>query len=121
MCYTPSDGCDMDRGVIPAHLIEHTDEEAGCSLAGGYVYRGAAMPELWGHYFYGDWCYGWMRSFKYVNGEATEHRDWTADIDASLVGLDRDLRHIGSFGIDATGELLVVDTDGLIVRVVPVR
>jgi glucose/arabinose dehydrogenase len=121
MCYTPSDGCDMDRGVIPIHLVEHTDEQGGCSLSGGPVYRGPAMPELWGHYFYGDWCYGWVRSFKYENGEVTDHRDWTADIDASLTELDRDLLHIGSFGLDADGELLLVDTDGLTFRIVPRR
>ena len=40
----------------------------GCSVIGGFVYRGTDMPDVVGHYFYSEWCEGWLRSVKYVNG-----------------------------------------------------
>ena len=45
-------------------VVEY-DHGQGCSITGGYVYRGAAIPALQGHYFYADYCPGWVRSFRY--------------------------------------------------------
>lgn len=109
-CYQPSDGCGMSDWE-PA-VIEY-DHGQGCSVTGGYVYRGSRIPELVGHYFYADWCNGMVRSFKYVDGQATEQQDWTADLEGA--------GQIASFGIDGNGELLIVDSNGTIYRVVPVR
>ena len=41
-------------------------------ITGGYVYRGAAIPALQGHYFYADYCQGWVRSFRLQDGQAVE-------------------------------------------------
>ncbi len=109
-CYQPSDGCGMTGWEEPALKYSH---EMGCSVTGGYVYRGGAIPELDGHYFYADWCTGMIRSFKYVNGQVTLEQDWTS----ALPGAGQ----VASFGLDGDGELLVVDSNGTIYRIVPVR
>ena len=106
-CYQPSDGCDMTGWEEPTLAYNH---EVGCSVTGGYVYRGTALPELVGHYFYADWCNGMIRSFKYVDGQVTDERDWTT----MLAGAGQ----VASFGVDGTGEMLVVDSNGTIYRVV---
>ena len=69
------------------------------------------MPALAGTYFFGDYCSGLVRSFRLANGPATELRDWTSG-----------LRGVGapsSFGLDAAGEVYVVDYDGEVYRLEP--
>jgi glucose/arabinose dehydrogenase len=78
----------------PVHEYSHDD---GCSVTGGYVYRGTVIPGLAGTYFYSDYCGGWLRSFRLVSGQATEHHEW----DVADVG------NITSFGVDSAGELYV--------------
>jgi hypothetical protein len=90
-------------------VVEY-DHSEGCSIAGGYVYRGAAIPELDGTYFYADYCSGWIRSFRYVDGAAADEQQWIDSIG-----------NVTSFGLDAGGELLVVTRGGTIYRMVPVR
>ena len=63
-------GCDAVAEGLTLPVVEYTHAE-GCSVTGGFVYRGAAIPELDGHYFYGDWCGEWIRSFRYEGGEVT--------------------------------------------------
>jgi len=106
-CYKPSRGCDTAGITLPVLEYSHTE---GCSITGGYVYRGAAIPELVGGYFYGDYCSGWIRSFHYADGSATDPHQWIDSIG-----------NITSFGLDADGELLVVTRGGTIYRMVPVR
>ena len=74
-------------------------------MVGGVVARSASIPELDGHYFYADFCAGWIRSFRFENGEATDERDWSA-----LLG---DLGQILSFGTDAVGDVYVTTTTGV--------
>ena len=73
-CYEAS-SCDMTGLTLPVLDYSHGD---GCSVTGGYVYRGAAIPGLVGTYFYSDYCGGWVRSFKYVGGAVTEAGSWDA-------------------------------------------
>jgi glucose/arabinose dehydrogenase len=103
-------GCDTTGFTMPVVVYPHSD---GCSVTGGYVYRGAAIPEMDGQYFYGDWCGGWVRSFRYSAGTATDHTDWTDSFGR--------LGQIVSFGLDGFGELHVVVQDGTIHKIVPVR
>jgi len=112
-CYLPTDGCDMGGWEGPTVAYGHA--EGACSVTGGIVYRGAAIPELAGHYFYADWCIGFIRSFRYEDGVATDERDWTSDI------ADLGTLQISSFGWDGENEMLVVDSNGSVYRVVPVR
>ena len=100
-------GCDQ-TGLTPP-VLEY-DHSQGCSITGGYVYRGGAMPALQGHYFYADFCQGWVRSFRYVGGVATEKTSWTT---LSPGG------SITSFGEDAAGELYILEAEGRVSRIVP--
>ena len=61
-CYDAS-SCDMTGLTLPVLEYSHSD---GCSVTGGHVYRGTAIPDLAGTYFYSDYCGGWVRSFRYV-------------------------------------------------------
>ena len=107
-CYG-SAGCNRAGLVMPVIEYGHGD---GCSITGGYVYRGQAIPELAGTYFYGDYCEGWIRSFVYQGGAATSAASWPA--------LDTG-QQITSFGEDARGEIYVVLAGGTIYRIAPGR
>ncbi|MEK7329184.1 MAG: glucose dehydrogenase, partial [Candidatus Eisenbacteria bacterium] len=98
-----SERCDRRGRVMPAVEYGH---QAGCSVTGGFVYRGKRFPVLAGHYFYADYCGGWIRSFKYREGSVSEHRQW------------RDLEPgpVTSFGEDAAGELYVCSGNGRVYR-----
>lgn len=54
-CYKPSSGCDQRGLELPRAEYSHAE---GCSITGGFVYHGAAMPELDGWYLYSDYCSG---------------------------------------------------------------
>ena len=88
-----------------APVLEYGHED-GCSVTGGYVYRGSALPELSGHYFYADYCDGWIRSFRLSNGHATQRREWP----------ELQVASITSFGLDAAGELYVCSGNGGVYR-----
>jgi glucose/arabinose dehydrogenase len=103
-CYSAA-SCDTEGLVLPLVVYNHSD---GCSITGGFVYRGQAIPEIRGHYFYSDYCQGWLRSFRYSNGAAVEHREW----DVPGVG------QVLSFGEDAAGELYVLSQSGTVYRIV---
>jgi cysteine-rich repeat protein len=107
-CPSPPDGF-----VFPVVDYPHPD---GCSITGGFVYRGCALPELHGTYFYGDYCTGFVRSFVLHGGVATEERDWTDELTPS-VGVK--INRISSFGEDSRGELYVVDFNGRVFKLVP--
>ncbi len=86
------------------------DHGQGCSITGGYVYRGCAMPDLAGTYFYSDICSAFIRTFKGVSGGAAQNLDdRTSDV-APGGGLS--IGGVSSFGEDARGELYVVDYGG---------
>jgi hypothetical protein len=108
LCFNPSSGCDTSGITMP--ILEYSHGE-GCSVTGGVVYAGCRMPDLVGTYFYGDFCTGFVRSFRLANGTVTDGRDWTA----GLEGIDR----ISSFGTDADGEVYVVDHGGEVYRLEP--
>ena len=105
-CFQAAATCPVD-GLVPP-LVEY-DHGVGCSVSGGWVYRGCAMPDLHGTYFYGDYCSGFVRSFVLRDGVATEPRDWTALLSGSPDGT---LGGIAGFGVDGRGELYVADLRG---------
>jgi glucose/arabinose dehydrogenase len=72
----------------------------GCSITGGFVYRGAQIPEIQGRYFFADYCSDRIHSFRVAAGAATDCQEHTAVLsDGGQVG------NITSFGEDAYGEL----------------
>ena len=113
-CFSPSSNCNMTGLTLPVIDYGRSD---GFSVTGGVVYRGCRMPGYAGHYFYGDYGSGMIRSFRLdASGRATEARDWTA----SLSGTGRSIRNPSSFGVDADGEIYIVDYDGEVYRIDPV-
>lgn len=100
--------CDRTGLILP--LLDYPNPQDGCSVTGGYVYRGPAIPEQHGTYFYADYCRGWIRSFRLVGGQVTTHLDWSTRLAAG--------GPISSFGEDAAGELYVAVRSGRVYRVV---
>ncbi len=99
-----------DRSDVIAPVVEYPHSE-GCSITGGHVYRGKALPELEGVYFYSDYCTALLRSFRYQDGRAVEHRDWKAALDP-----ESQLAKVAAFGQDHEGELYVVTHEGPIFK-----
>ena len=99
-------GGSCDSAGLVAPIAEY-DHSLGCSITGGYVYRGAAFPRLQGLYFFGDYCSG---------------RIWALDSEASPPAepheLLRSRSNISSFGEDQAGELYLTDLGGRLYQVV---
>jgi hypothetical protein len=102
-----------DGYVFPVVEYHHNE---GCSVTGGYVYRGCAMPDLRGTYFYGDYCSAFVRSFVLRGGAAAEAHDWTQELRSPGTPVISD---ISSFGEDSRGEIYVVDIVGRVFKLVP--
>ncbi|MEP7326524.1 MAG: PQQ-dependent sugar dehydrogenase [Gemmatimonadota bacterium] len=105
-CYLPLNGCGSTGLTPPFYTYAHG---TACSVAGGYVYRGSKMPSLQGTYFYGDYCGGWIRSFR---ASPTGRREEFDPIASPLIN-----DNVVSFGEDAKGEIYVVMASGRIYRI----
>lgn len=103
--------CNKAGLTLPLAEYPHAD---GCSITGGFVYRGKALPALDGRYFYADYCTGLLRSFVWTEGSVREHWNWKPAIDREGV-----LSQISSFGVDHDGELYIVELTGSIYKLVP--
>jgi glucose/arabinose dehydrogenase len=102
-CYNSPETCDSTGLTRPIHVYSHGE---GCSITGGFVYRGAAMPSLAGTYFFADFCSATIWSLRYDGATVTELTDRTGDL-APGGGLS--IRNISGFGEDGFGELYLVD------------
>ena len=91
------------RLVGPVVVYHHGDD--GCSITGGYVYRGSAVPAAKGRYFYGDYCSGRIWSFLPSGGKATDVRPEPLHVE-----------QLSSFGEDARGELYVTSLTGTVYK-----
>jgi glucose/arabinose dehydrogenase len=91
---TPGPTCSAAGLATPRAAYYHSD---GCSITGGHVYHGAAMPELDGYYIYGDWCRGKVWALNTTNDAANP-----------ILIADTDL-HIVSWAISAEGEIVAVN------------
>jgi glucose/arabinose dehydrogenase len=108
LCYNPSTGCNQSGKILPVAEYDHTK---GCSVSGGYVYRGSKYPQMNGFYFYGDFCSGLIYSL---------HKDsqnrWMSQL------ITDSTYSISSFGEDEQGELYMVDySSGKIYQVAYIR
>ena len=86
----------------PVYVYDHG---SGCSVTGGFVYRGAAVSAARGRYFFGDYCSGRVWSLKIVGGKARGVRS-----ESFRVG------SLSSFGEDVTGELYLTSLEGSVYR-----
>jgi hypothetical protein len=92
------------RVVFPIAVYKHST--GGCSVTGGYVYRGKAVPAARGRYFYGDYCSGKIWSLRTLHGKLRG-------------GVRTERIHVGSlssFGEDARGELYLASLDGQVYK-----
>lgn len=101
------DPCSTAGITLPVLDYDHSE---GCAVMGGYVYRGAAIPALRGTYFYADFCSGFVRSFRWVNGAATEQKEYPDFLPSGA--------QPNSFGEDRAGELYITTEGGEVYRVV---
>ena len=103
--------CNSTTLVDPIQEYSHS---FGCSVTGGYVYRGSAIPALQGTYFYADYCSSRIWSFRFVNGQVTEFTERTQELNPPG---SASITTITSFGEDANGELYILEQGGQIWRV----
>lgn len=115
-CFRPKPGCDA-KGFERV-VFEYPHGEDGCSITGGYVYRGK-QPALVGSYVVGDYCTGRVWTIKRSSGAAGTGGAGAAGAAVSVsVAKAADTRvQISSFGEDEDGELWLVDHGGSIRRV----
>jgi len=97
LCYSPPSGCNQTGLALPIWEYNHA---IGYSVTGGFVYRGAAFPELVGAYVYGDYGSGRIWALRYDGMNSTN-----SELAATGV-------HITSFGLDQKGELYLCASDG---------
>jgi glucose/arabinose dehydrogenase len=97
--------CNMGGQTLP--VLEYDHSTGTCAITGGHVYRGAAIPELTGRYFYSDYCPGFIRSFRFTNNQSIEKIDWNTP----------DVGRVISFGQDASRELYVLTASNRIYRI----
>lgn len=108
LCYNAA-SCERSGLTLPAFEYDHGANDAnGCSITGGFVYRGGAIPGLSGRYFYSDYCRGYLKSFLASGGNITEQRDWNIAAIGNVV----------SFGQDGQGELYLLSSRGSVHKIV---
>jgi glucose/arabinose dehydrogenase len=101
--YKPSRLNRTGKLVMPVQVYSHAG--GNCSITGGYVYRGGAVPAARGRYFYGDYCSGKLWSLRISRGRAVDNRQESTNIAA-----------LSSFGQAANGELYAVSLNGGLYR-----
>jgi len=106
-CFRPSVGCNTTGLTRPVYEYGRSD---GCSITGGYVYRGSAIPSLRGRYLFSDFCAGWVRSFQLDGERAMDLRTHATLAPGG---------NVTSFGQDNAGELYIVTHAGGVYRIAP--
>lgn len=104
-CYSPENGCDPEGLIFP--IAEYGHDQGRCSITGGYVYRGTAVPALRGLYLFGDYCSGEL----FAVSAAANRRGSTMPRVLMKTGY-----RISSFGEDEAGEIYLVDHKGGVYR-----
>ncbi|HSK07634.1 MAG TPA: PQQ-dependent sugar dehydrogenase [Acidimicrobiia bacterium] len=104
-CFQPP--CGTSGFVFPQ--VEYT-HASGCSVTGGFVYRGSEIPGLAGTYFYADFCAGRIHSLLFDGGIVTKQADRSAELGV--------IPQLSSFGYDAAGEVYVTSLNGRVYKIV---
>ncbi|HKE00029.1 MAG TPA: PQQ-dependent sugar dehydrogenase [Planctomycetota bacterium] len=102
-------GCTCNDASLTLPIFDYGHTGGNCSITGGNVYRGAAIPDLSGTYFFADYCSNQIWSLKYDGTNVTDFTNRTAELDPpgalSIVS-------ITSFGQDSNGETYICDQNG---------
>jgi glucose/arabinose dehydrogenase len=85
-------------------VLEYDHSGGACTVIGGSVYRGDAIPDLRGAYLYGDYCLGWVKA---VSADGGQPRDLGINVPS-----------LTSFGADRRGELFALSGGGQVFRIV---
>src|SRR2546421_770437 len=101
--YKPSRLSHQGTLVKPVQVYSHAG--GNCSVTGGYVYRGNAVPSAKGRYFYGDYCTGILWSLRISGGKAVENQRESSQVP-----------QLSSFGQAANGALYAVSLTGGLYR-----
>lgn len=111
---TTNANCNCLTDDLTQPIFDYT-HSLGCSISGGAIYRGCAIPGLEGTYFYGDWCSHRIWSLRYENGVVVDAQERTAELDppgavtfGSILGISE-----GPYG-----EVYISDTSR-IYRIIP--
>lgn len=98
-------GCNYPDYTYPIFEYSHSN---GCSITGGYVYRGNSVPELYGKYIYGDYCSKkvWALEYDGINPP-------TNQLLVTASGL------ITSFGVDENNEIYITSSNGIVYKFTP--
>jgi glucose/arabinose dehydrogenase len=107
-CFNLQEPCGKENFIPP--ILEYDHQGGRCSIIGGYVYRGKAIPALVGVYIYGDYCSGEIFAVRTAHGGRVGGEPWL---------LLRTKSHISSFGEDDTGEVYVLDHEGAVYQLAP--
>ncbi len=95
-----------EHAVRPVH--EYSHDGGGCTVTGGYVYRGESIPGLYGAYVFADFCLGQLEALRLQDGRVVDHRR-----------LGPVVPNVSSFGEDARGELYAMSLGGGLYRLAP--
>src|ERR671925_1741843 len=100
-----------EGGERPADVVrpvfEYSHDDGGCTVVGGYVYRGTAIPDLAGAYVFADYCVGRLEAIRVEDGRVVEHAVLGPVVEGGL----------SSFGEDADGELYAMSLGGGLYRI----
>jgi glucose/arabinose dehydrogenase len=105
-CYPSGDSCNKTGLTMP--VLEYSHASGGCSITGGFVYRGTAIPEIANQYFYSDYCAGFLASLNAGVTREFAPRTWSVP----------NVGNVLSFGEDSAGELYVLSANGTVYQIV---
>ena len=126
-CYPEDSKCSSDGLTMPSFEYPNNANYAktlfgikqpnmdGCSITGGYVYRGDKLKGMNGKYIFGDYCTGkiWSINISEGNGENLENH--TTSI---MNSIGKKEFYLSSFGQNNDGEIFIVDYNGTIYKLV---
>lgn len=75
-CFRDRPNCSTANKIKPIYVVNHNT--GACSITGGYVYRGAQYPQVYGKYFFTDFCDNTMRSIEYKSGEKVSEQSYSS-------------------------------------------
>lgn len=101
-CFEPAEGCDRSGITFPVAEYGH---DQGCSVTGGYVYRGGLYPQLSGIYFFADFCTGEIWA---MQQDSSGQWQYGPLIESGV--------NVASFGEDESGELYILGLNGEILK-----
>ena len=106
-CFRPPTGCPTSGLTGPIYEYDHSE---GCSVIGGFVYRGTAIQGRQGYYIFGDFCDNELRSFRRGgDGKPADFETWSLPIPAD---------NTTGFGEDSNRELYVAMASGRVYKLV---